>query len=66
MKCLSLSVTIAVMTHHNQKQGEEERVYLACASTLLSIIEGSWNKNLNRAGTWRLELMQRPWWGAAY
>jgi hypothetical protein len=43
----------------------EERVYLACASTLLFIIEGSQARNSSRAGTWRQELMQRPWRGAA-
>jgi hypothetical protein len=44
----------------------EERVYSAYTSTLLFIIEESQHRNSNRAGTWRQELMQRPWRGAAY
>jgi hypothetical protein len=28
--------------------------------------EGSQNRDSNRAGTWRQELMQRPWRDAAY
>jgi len=30
------------------------------------VIEGSQERNDNRAGTWTQELMQRPWRGAAY
>lgn len=30
------------------------------------IVEGIEGRNLNRAGTWRQELMQRPWRAAAY
>jgi hypothetical protein len=43
-----------------KEQVGEERVYLAYISILLFIIEGSQNKNLNRAGSWRQDLMQRP------
>ena len=32
----------------------------------LFIIEGSQDRNSNRAGTWRQELMQRPWSSAAH
>lgn len=38
----------------------EERAYLPNASILLLIIEGSQDKNSNRAGTRRQELVQRP------
>jgi hypothetical protein len=44
----------------------EERVYLAHTSMLLFIIKGSQDRDSSRAGTWRQELMQRPWRGAAY
>ena len=44
-----------------QKQVGEERVYLAYTSTSLFIIEVSQDRNFNRAGTWRQELMQKPW-----
>ena len=34
--------------------------------TALFIIEGSQDRNSNRAGTWRQELMQRQWRDAVY
>jgi hypothetical protein len=46
------------------KATREERVYLAYTSH--SIIKGSQGKNSTRGGTWRQELMQRPWRAAAY
>ena len=47
-------VAIAVMRkHHDQKQPGEERVYLACAYTSLLIIDGSQDRNSNKAGTGR-------------
>jgi hypothetical protein len=47
-------VSIAEMKHHDQKASwGEKSFYLACTST-----------TLHRAGTWRQELMQRPWKGA--
>jgi hypothetical protein len=49
-----------------KKPVAEERVCSAYASTLLFIIKGSQDRNSNRAETWRQELMQRPWRGAAY
>jgi hypothetical protein len=51
-----------------KKQVGEERVYSAYTSTLmlLFIIKGSQDRNSHRAGTWRQELMQRPWRDAAY
>lgn len=30
-------------------------------STMMFIIKGSHGSNSNRAGSWRVELMQRPW-----
>mgnify|MGYP001058360618 CR=1 FL=1 len=49
-----------------KKQLGEERVYLASTSRLPFIIKGSQDRISNRAGTWRQELMQRPWRGASY
>jgi hypothetical protein len=49
-----------------KKQVGEERVYSAYTSTLLFITKGSQDRNSHRAGTWRQELMQSPWKGAAY
>ena len=49
-----------------KKQVGEERVYSAYTSISLLIIEGSQDRNSNRAGSWRQELMQRPWKDAAY
>jgi len=33
---------------------------------ILLFTEGSQDRNSHRAGTWKQELMQRPWRGAAY
>jgi len=49
-----------------KKQVGKERVYLAFTSTSLFIIEESQDRNSSRAGTWRQELMQRPWRDVAY
>jgi hypothetical protein len=49
-----------------KKQVGKERVYSAYISIKLFITEGSQDRNSNRAGTWRQELMQRPWRGAAH
>ena len=48
------------------EQAEEESVYWLTLFTFLLIIEQCQNWNTNRAGTWRQELMQRPWRGAAH
>ena len=53
----------SVMT---KKQVGEEKVHVAYASTPQFIIKRSLDKNSSRAGTWRQELMQRPWKSAAY
>jgi hypothetical protein len=49
-----------------KKQVGEERVYSAYTSILLFITKGSQGWNLSRPGTWRQELMQRPWRDTAY
>jgi hypothetical protein len=49
-----------------EKQVGEERVYSAYTSTLLLIIKGSQDRNSHGVGTWRQELMQKPWKDAAY
>jgi hypothetical protein len=48
------------------KQLREETVYLAYTSTSVFIIKGSQDRNSNRIGAWKQELMQRPWRRAAY
>jgi hypothetical protein len=49
-----------------KKQVGEERVYSAYTSTLLFIIKGCQDRNSHRVGTWRQELIQRPWRDVAY
>ena len=49
-----------------KRQVGEERVYSAFTSTLVFITKGSQDINSHRVGTWRQELMHRPWRGAAY
>jgi hypothetical protein len=44
-----------------RKQDGEERVYSAYTFTLLFITKGSQDWNSQRVGTWRQEVMQRPW-----
>ena len=47
-------------------QLEEERVYSPYTSIALFIIEESRDRNSNKAGTWRQELIQKPWRSATY
>jgi hypothetical protein len=56
---LSIAV-IKTMTKGNL--GREVYFFLQ----LKSFIEGSWDRNSSRTGTWRQELMQRPRRSAAY
>ena len=77
-RCVSSLETIVILTvswlgflllYQNiitEIQVWEERVYAAYISTSLFITKGSQGRNSSRAGTWRQELMQRPWRGAAY
>ena len=61
--CNSLTdtFTITVMKQCCQKQGAQETIYLCYTSTSWSITEECQGRNSHRAGTWRQELMQRPW-----
>ena len=61
-----IRVTITMLKLQDQKQLGEERVCLAYTSTALFIIEGSQDRNSNRAGTWSQEPMWKLWRGAAY
>jgi hypothetical protein len=54
-----------VRKNHDQSNSGEGRVYLDYAFRSLFINEGSQGRNSNIKGTWRQELMQRPWRGAA-
>jgi hypothetical protein len=49
-----------------KKQVGEEGVYSAYTSTSLFITKGSQDRNSHRAGTWRQEVMQRPWRDVSY
>jgi hypothetical protein len=44
-----------------KKQVGEERIYSAYTPTFLFITKGSQDRNSHRAGSWRQELMQKPW-----
>jgi len=44
-----------------KKQVGEEKVYSAYTSISLFIIEGSQDRNSNRSGSWKQELMWKPW-----
>ena len=57
---------IAVKKPHDQKQLVEERVYLAYNFISLLITIEIQDRNSNRTGTCRYELMQRPWKRSAY
>jgi hypothetical protein len=59
-------VSIPAQNIMTKKEVGEERVYSAYTSTLLFSTKGSQDRNSHRAGTWRQELMQRPWRDAAY
>jgi hypothetical protein len=54
-KTILVRVTIAAMSKVNRGGN----FYLAYTSTSLLIIKGSQERNSNRAGMWRQELMQR-------
>lgn len=55
-----------MMKLSDPKQVEAERVYLAYTSASLSITEENQDRNSIQAGTWRKELMQRPWKNAPH
>ena len=52
--------------HHDQEASWGGKSYSPYSSTLLLITKGSQAWNSPRAGTWRQELIQTPWRGAAY
>ena len=54
---MSVLVRVSVAAAVTKEQAGEERVYSADISTSLFIIDGSQDRNLNREGTWRQELM---------
>ena len=60
-----LRVSIAGIKHHDQKPLGEERIFFIYTYISQTITEGSWGRILGRGGTWRQELMQRPWRNAA-
>jgi hypothetical protein len=67
----SVRVSIAEIKHHDPKQAGEAKIYSAYTSMLFitekkSGQELKQGKDSSRAGSWRQELMQRPWRGAAY
>jgi hypothetical protein len=59
-------VPTAVTKHRDQKQLGKERAYFTHSSIEQFLIKSSEGRNSSRAGSWRQELMQRPWKGATY
>lgn len=53
-----------MMKYYDQKQVVGAKGLFGCSS--LFIIEGSQDMNSKKAGTWRREMIQEPWRGAAY
>jgi hypothetical protein len=66
MHVVLVGLTIGTVQYHDQKQVGEGKNPLAHKSTSWSITEWSQDRNANMIGTWRQELMQRPWRGAVY
>jgi len=66
--CIALvRVSIAVMKHHNQKESWGGKcLSVLYFHTLVPSLKEARTRNSNRTGTWRQELMQKPWKGAAY
>lgn len=60
-----IRLTVAVMKPHNQKQLEDERVYLDYISQS-TVHRWSQGKKSNWAETWGQDLMQGPGTGAAF
>jgi hypothetical protein len=60
-----VGVYTASTKQHNQSNLGRKGL-LAYTSTVLFIIEGSQDRNSDRAGSWRQELMQTSWRDAAY
>jgi hypothetical protein len=60
--CVLVRVTIAAVKHHDQEASWGGK---GLFSLHFKIIVYHWS-GTHRAGTWRQELKQRPWRGAAY
>ena len=60
MNTVLVRVTIAVMKLHDLKKVGGKKDLFPYISIALFIIEGRQDRNSNRTGTWRQELMQRP------
>lgn len=60
-----IRVSIATTKHHDQKSKIGGKGLLYYTSTLLFTTEESQDRDSNRAGSGRQELMQRPWRGVA-
>ena len=63
------SVLVRVMVeteHHDQKASWGGKGIVGLHFHIAVHCEGSQDRNSNRAGTWRQEMTQRPWKGAAY
>jgi hypothetical protein len=61
-----VSLFIPAQNIMTKKRVGEERVYSAYTFILLFITKRSQDRNSHRAGTWRQELMQRPWRDVTY
>ena len=61
-----VKISTVAMKHHAREASWGGKVYSAYTSTLLFITKESQDRNSHRVGTWKQDLMQRPWMGAAY
>ena len=59
----NLGALVRVTLDDDKQLGKEKVISGWC---LPYITEGSQDRNSNKAGTWRQELMERPWRNAAY
>ena len=66
LRSIIVRVCIPAQNIMTKKQVGKGRVYSAYTSKVQFITTGSQDRNSHRAGTWRQELMQRPWRGVAY
>jgi hypothetical protein len=56
-----VGVHITTMKKHDLKTVGKKRVYLANTYIFLHIIDRTQDRYSGRAGTWRLELLQKSW-----
>lgn len=61
-----LRIFTAMTKRHDQKHVREERFCFAYNSRQQCITKGSHDKNSGRLGTFRQELMQKPWKSTTY